>query len=76
MELEMLKKQWTELDCRLTNVETLNSKTIKEIIKLRASSAIEKLHQRNWISFSLTLFVAIIASCNFEMFAPGISLAK
>lgn len=60
MELEMLKKQWTELNNRLTTVETLNSRAIKEIVKLRTSSSIEKLHRRNWIMFSMTLFVVII----------------
>lgn len=60
MELEMLKKQWTELNNRLTTVETLNSRAVKEIVKLRTSSSIEKLHRRNWIMFSATLFVVII----------------
>ena len=59
MELEMLKKQWTELNNRLTTVETLNSRAVKEIVKLRTSSSIEKLHRRNWIMFSKPFLLPI-----------------
>lgn len=60
MELEVLKQRWNELDNRLSKVETLNQKAVKEAVKVRTSSTIDKLKIKAWAGPVIGMFALAI----------------
>lgn len=59
MELEMLKQKWNEMDARLTNVETVNRKTVHELIRTRTRSTVDHLLRTESWGLTCSVFIPL-----------------
>lgn len=60
MELEMLKQEWSNLDARLSKIEEMNRKTVKELIANRTRTAVDKLLRNDIWQFLCCIFVPML----------------
>lgn len=60
MELEMLKQKWNEMDARLSKVETVNRKTVQELIRTRTRSTIDHLLRNESWGLTCSIFIPLI----------------
>lgn len=60
MELNELKTKWNELDTRLTQVETVNKKAIRELTALRTASSLTQLKNRSHFGVFTSVFVSAV----------------
>lgn len=58
MELNELKAKWNELDARLTQVETINKKALRELTAMRTASSLTHLRNHSRFSVLVTLTVS------------------
>lgn len=60
MELTELKAKWNEMDSRLSNIEIINKKAVRELTSIKTASAITQLKNTSWYGALSTLFVSAI----------------
>lgn len=60
MELNELKAKWNELDSRLTQVETVNKKAIRELTALRTASSLTQLKNRSHFGVFTSVLVSAV----------------
>lgn len=60
MELNELKAKWNELDSRLTQVETVNKKAIRELTRLRTASSLTQLKNRSHFGVFTSVLVSAV----------------
>ena len=60
MELEMLKQKWNEMDTRITNVETVNRKTVTELIRTRTRSTVDQMLRTESWGLTASVFIPLI----------------
>ncbi|MDO4211436.1 MAG: hypothetical protein Q4D23_06940 [Bacteroidales bacterium] len=60
MELNELKTKWNELDTRLTQVETVNKKAVRELTRIRTASSLTQLKNRSHFGVFTSVFVSAV----------------
>lgn len=60
MELNELKTKWNELDSRLTQVETVNKKAVRELTRIRTASSLTQLKNRSHFGVFTSVFVSAV----------------
>lgn len=60
MELNELKAKWNELDSRLTLVETVNKKAVRELTRIRTASSLTQLKNRSHFGVLTSVFVSAV----------------
>lgn len=60
MELNELKAKWNELDSRLTQVETVNKKAVRELTRIRTASSLTQLKNRSHFGVFTSVFVSAV----------------
>lgn len=60
MELNELKAKWNELDNRLTQVEIVNKKAVRELTALRTASSLTQLKNKSHFGAFTSVFVSIV----------------
>lgn len=62
MELETLKQNWNAIDNRLSKMEDLNRKTVKELLQTRTRTAVDKLTRSDAWGFISIVVVPILVT--------------
>lgn len=60
MELNELKTKWNKLDTRLTQVETVNKKAVRELTRIRTASSLTQLKNRSHFGVFTSVFVSAV----------------
>lgn len=60
MELNELKTMWNELDARLTQVETVNKKAVRELTSLRTASSLSQLKTKSHVGVFTCVLVSAV----------------
>lgn len=60
MELNELKAKWNELDTRLTQVETVNKKAVRELTRIRTASSLTQLKNRSHFGVFTSVVVSAV----------------